>query len=665
MRYLSLYLYHFFVPGLLLAVLLGFRRHVYLLALSFSYLLLVGDLAVLKYLGSSVTAYGIVIHIEVASLLALVLGRAAYAHGGVGNMVSAAYAGVRGVLWADTEARRATRWRLAGALITAFGTSLYLRYAGPYTELPSDAWWHLAGFQEWFRAMAQNDGRIEATSLTHLLAAKRADYWYFIHAYLSRAAGIDVGASIVPLTVANTLTFMLAIYGFGLFVFENGRRPAAVQVATALVAAALVALHFGINVFAYVRYYVFAPAFLNYVVYLATLVLVVDYLNRGDTGARNLMVVALLLPLLGVLHQQEAYFAAVLIFLVALVTFVYRRGWRNDTAADAEARVLRRRARGVFGVLLVSLLVAIVATYAVAGMVRHTAASVMVFDLSAVLPLLDNLYILNPIYQPYQVFTAWGILVYALFLLRIREFRGNAYLVAGMLLPVVTVFNPLFVDFFLRYSWPEVLWRILFAVPLPFVGAWLIVQACAQLRRGAVRARVVAAMTLVALIGLLLPLNTQYLSLPYSRLYSLRKVPAGNSERLWADLVTYLQSLESPRSIITDPVTGYMIKGTTGHVYHGYKFYMMDFRKYNYRQYDADTFAAYPGWLLIINRRDGDGSVNGRISRHWPEGIMRISGQYLPELDRHVTRHPELFQLLWERDRIRVYEIRAGQARPA
>ncbi len=665
MRYLSLYLYHFFVPGLLLAVLLGFRRHVCLLALSLSYLLLAVDLAALRYIGASVGIYGVLVHVEVVLLLALWLWRAAHVHGSIWNMVVAAHAGVRGVVRADTVARRATRWRLAGALVAAFGTLLYLLYAGPYTELPSDAWWHLGKFQDWFRAITQGDGRIETTSLTQLLTAKRADYWYFVHAYLSHAAGTDIGASIFPLTVATTLTFMLAVYGFGLFVFEDGPRPVAMQVVTALVAAALVALHFGINVFAYIRYYAFAPALLNYVVYLSTLILVVDYLNRSDAGARNLVAAALLLPLMGVVHLQEAYFAALLIFLIALVMFAHRHAWRGGAAIEAEAQVLRRRARGVFAVALAAMLVAIVATYVVPGTERHAPASGMVLGLGVVLPLLDNLYILNPIYQPYQVFTAWGVLVYVLFVLRIREFRGNAYLVAGMALPVVTVFNPFFVDFFLRYSWPEVLWRILLAVPLPFVGAWLVVRAFAQLRRGALRARMVAAMTLTALVGLLFPLDTQYLSLPYSRLYSLRKVPAGNSERLWTDLVTYLKTIPPGRSVITDPVTGYMIKGATGHVYNGYKFYMMNFRKYNYRRYDVDTFAAYPGWLLIINRRDGGASVNGRISRHWPEGIMRVSGQYLAELDQHIDRHPELFQLLWEQDRVRVYEIRTGQARPA
>lgn len=48
--------------------------------------------------------------------------------------------------------------------------------------------------------------------------------------------------------------------------------------------------------------------------------------------------------------------------------------------------------------------------------------------------------------------TVWGLVVYALFLVNWRAFLPSRYLLADMLLPVVTVFNRPFVDLFIRHS---------------------------------------------------------------------------------------------------------------------------------------------------------------------------------------------------------------------
>jgi hypothetical protein len=65
---------------------------------------------------------------------------------------------------------------------------------------------------------------------------------------------------------------------------------------------------------------------------------------------------------------------------------------------------------------------------------------------SDILPFVRGLRILNPTYQFYQVLALWGCVVLATFLVWRRCFSGNAYLLGAMAAPLLTVFNPVFVE---------------------------------------------------------------------------------------------------------------------------------------------------------------------------------------------------------------------------
>jgi hypothetical protein len=65
-------------------------------------------------------------------------------------------------------------------------------------------------------------------------------------------------------------------------------------------------------------------------------------------------------------------------------------------------------------------------------------------------------------------------------------------------------------------------------------------------------------------------------------------------------------------------------------------------------------------WLLVINRRDGNSSVVGKISGHWPEDVLRVSHYYSPGFIDFVARHKQLFKRLWGQGGIEVYEINPG-----
>jgi len=62
--------------------------------------------------------------------------------------------------------------------------------------------------------------------------------------------------------------------------------------------------------------------------------------------------------------------------------------------------------------------------------------------------------------------------------------------------------------------------------------------------------------------------------------------------------------------------------------------------------------------LIVINRRNGDLSITGRIARHWPEDVLpKVSRYYSLEGQYYLESHPELFQKIWSRDRIAIYAV--------
>jgi len=226
-----------------------------------------------------------------------------------------------------------------------------------------------------------------------------------------------------------------------------------------------------------------------------------------------------------------------------------------------------------------------------------------------------------------------------------------------MLIPALTVFNPFFVDLFLRYNYPDVLWRLCYLIPLPFAGAFVVVHYLDRLRKAqGVTQKLKPALILFGLAALLLPVSTTYFVSPYSRIYTLQSVGDRNGHKLWRDLHEFLGTLE-PRDVLTDQVTGYTINALTKHRYRGHKFYGTGAPKIKRANYDKATFEPYDGWLLIVNKRDGRRSDTGRVSKHWPENILKVSRHYPAVLEDFIQREPEMFTKLWEHNQISVYEI--------
>ncbi|KAA3631857.1 MAG: hypothetical protein DWQ08_04330 [Proteobacteria bacterium] len=566
------------------------------------------------------------------------------------------------------------------AAATLSAVALYTLWAGPYLEIPADGWYHIGQINEQFADIGRGD--IGAVGSLRTLFGAEAEYWYTIAGFFIWLGSESFERGVVELSVSNSLLFSAGVYSFALFVFRFIVVSRLLRHAIAGASVFFFFAHFGIGVFSYPRYYVFAPAFLNFVVYLTAISCVIHALRGEARGIRFFAIFVVSTLLTAMLHVQETLFVMAMTGAMVAVSYVRARlarpletvlkGGEGSRAAGVDTRTL--------GVVFWSMVVIYGVFHVSAYLLleRHDPlVHGRMIDLKVVLPFLENLYILKPTYQFYQVITVWGVFLYGLFLVGIRHVATSPYLVAGMLMPVMTLFNPLFTDLFLRFSNPVVLWRLSFVMPLPFVGAYFFVLgACRAVTASRISVRLGGVAVVVALVALLLPFESRFFVSPHSKVYMLLPVDPRNDHRVWKDLIDFLAERDTS-GIITDRITGYVLDGMTKHHYRGWKFTGRYAPRVREKSYDDEAFAPPDGWkrlvrtrefkasrpwLVIVNRRNGANSTIGRKGRHWYENTLEVSRLYSPAFLDYLEKYPAMFVPIWENAGIEVYEIHSRLA---
>jgi hypothetical protein len=291
-----------------------------------------------------------------------------------------------------------------------------------------------------------------------------------------------------------------------------------------------------------------------------------------------------------------------------------------------------------------------------------------------------------------------------------------------VMVPLLTSFNPLTVDMIARLGQDPTIYRFHYLIPLPFVGGYLLVRfwdkawkclrsmrsvdknpprfsAVAQgamaerspetgsydplhggvgdmpLRSGLAKVEAgggdnicrgrsvrwisfVASMIVFAgLIIFMFPINAAGIYAPYSKIYTLRRIPVGNDCRLYADLEKFISKYEN-RVVLSDGWTaGFLWYFAPKNTYGWLKWFSS-----KYPERDSPDPYSWEGLrgrgLIVVNCRDGAPSVTGKISRHWPEDILKTSRHYSPEARGYLESHPEKFMKIWSQNRISVYAIR-------
>lgn len=550
------------------------------------------------------------------------------------------------------------KWRDLAAtcgLVAAYG--VYIILIGPYDELPADYYRHLERIQ-----LMRSDLLDGESNLAVFHSGLNGRYWYYLYAMAWHLSGTTLDQSIHFYSWFNGALLLVTVYLFSSAWLSRRFKRAALL---ALVTCSLFVLHQGVVSFAFIRYYALSATMLSLPVYFLVILVFVRHIEVG-LSARHLVAAILCLSTPLLYHYQEALFSLVIIWLLGLY---YSAGWIGLRLYEANGgfelperlvsywRNTKNQRQGLWMFVVLTVAFLALHVYLFNTVTRADVDHSKVISLQHLLPFIQNLYILNPSYQFYQTIALWGVVVYVGFFLAIRRFLTDPYVLMGMLSPLFTVFNPVFVDFFLRIRDVHALYRLGYMIPLAMAGACLMWFLLSDWRQQGWGRRCMTAASLAVLAAALFSFDARFLHSEYSRLPTLLKLEENRSARHWEDLVAYMNTVEQPTEIYTDPVTGYMLTAYTHHRSVRYKFTDAGLKPINFDEYAGFPLKSYRGGILVINLRDGGRSATGALSNHWPAGVLKVSRYYSAALLDHVRNHPDHFPLLWESDDIEVYRI--------
>ncbi|NND81355.1 MAG: hypothetical protein HKN50_02885 [Gammaproteobacteria bacterium] len=534
-----------------------------------------------------------------------------------------------------------------------FLSLFYQLFAGSYTEIPSDIYAHLERLQTHLHNI--RDNTLGAPLGWPQLLKQQGGVFYYLMAISTSLSGASIDTVIAIVDFANRTLFLLAVYFFSAYIFayQNNSR------AVALAAVFFVALHMGINVFAYVRHYSLAPTMLNMVIYFAAVSCFLTCIQKPTR--RSFSQAAILIPLLTIaaaaIHVQEATFIIAIISLIAIIgSFAkFLPTWSQrgiETPLGLNACLL-------ISAISITSFVAIY-TYAHLNLPIAPNAHWRLWEFGEGVGLIPDIRTLNLKNQFIQVLTLWGLFVYFLFFINLKRYRNNLFLLAGMLSPIFILLNPFFVDLFLRLYNSTTLWRYCFIIPVHFVAADLMVHYFNQFKTaGWGIKKMESSIVIVGLIGLLLPIANTWNSAHYSRMPSLVKVPAENSYVHLKDMLGFLNGLPNSKLVITDPYTGYLVAAMTHHKSERRKFFRNSkFKHFSFKDYSDNPLDDYQKHLLIVNQRTNARSEIGALSDHWAEYELKNIRFYYPEaLIDHLNARPAKFVKLWDGGDVKIYEI--------
>ncbi len=615
----------YFLPGLLILRALRIRPF-FLPAFALSYSLLVLLMLPIQAMGGSACAWGAAVCVVTLAIAALAWFRApgyCFPRTRRPGAIGAGWLGLMAILLC------------------------YLAYAGAYTEVPADVYTHLERVHAQLERLASNAMPPAVMRGPDVLGNFQTRHAYWLHALLCRLSGASVADSVLPVAVFNTLLLGTAFYFLALTVVARLRQARSVKVWTAVLATVLTLMHQGVGVFAYVRYYTLGPAFLNFAMYLAVIAGVMRWL-RAERGAGRLLP---LLPVIGlatlIVHVQEAMFVCFMVWAMSLAQAGIALAWflRNDGAWREAGR--RAACAAVLCTLVYCMLYAWFhmtrpSSLYTAGCVPLGIGNMLVFDMRG---------------NCLMTMGTWGLVVYALaiFYGRLREMP---FLAGGMLIPVLTWLNPLTVDMLLRFtpSSALVFYRAGFLIPIGLMAAIMIVRALHAVfsPHSPVRSRALAALVMACLVVFLFPVGSEGMN---GRWTTLRRTRVEHDWRLWRDVVEYVRTHAGGRQVVTDPVTTYMLRPMAGaQVMNRHRGIKVSQKEFELRTVLSEL-DPQAGCLLVINRRDGAESPTWTISGHWPADVLKVSLWYSPEECAGIVARPDIFRLLWQADRVEIYEV--------
>lgn len=527
---------------------------------------------------------------------------------------------------------------------------LYQLILGAYSEVPADAYAHLERIQS-ARLQIDSDSLGAALSWKQLLQQGSGVYYYLV-ALIDSPFGLTGTRLFEALDFLNRTLFLTGVFFFSKQVFRASER----KITIAYLAVVFVALHMGINVFSFVRYYSLAPSILALVLYFYAASLFVDIITKeispSGSGLRAFLIFCLMIGCAAI-HVQEAMFIAITVTAISIIAAIF--------AAFPTERLSPQKLAVCIGIVAVAAAsFAVIYIYSHLNLTRAPNSQWRLWEFGEGFGIFPQLTILNLKYQFIRVTTLWGLLVYFLFFLNIKRYRENYFVLAGMLSPLITFLNPFFIDLFLRHYNSTTIWRTCYLIPLHFVAADLFIFYLSRLRSAlTIRKRTFSACILFLMMSLLTPIKNTWNSVHYSRFPTLYISEQNSSYVNYTDLLKHMEAYDNKEMILTDPMTGYMISALTKHESERRKFFRDHrYKRFSFYDYSNNPLHKYSGKLLVVNQRPKTKSKIGRIAGHWRENEWESTKNYYPpELLQHLAQNPTKFSKVWAENQISVYRI--------
>jgi hypothetical protein len=541
---------------------------------------------------------------------------------------------------------------------------------GPYTEIPADIWNHLESI------------RFARKTIEAGVAVPNLNVWYVTQAWLWLSSATTFDEYLRWTGVFNALVFTGGCYCASREILERADSSAGkslILISSTVSTVAMLFL-FGMGIFSYFRYYLFAPGYFAYVLYLFILALLASFefgkssIKKSVTTVGASVVVGMLAY---VIHKQEALFILIATVCIVVFSFVHSSLLKNRSLpieSTGGISPLSRSARDTYLCLMVLFFLATAVSFLLGAALEFDRGAVNhrdLFDLGRVDPALSGLKVMKVSSQFIQSFGLLGALVVLGTLLPRAVQSAPTVLLLPALAAVFIVFNPIIVEVFLLFGNQEVIWRFGYMAPWPILLGFLFLWS--EKISGSPRfyARLILVSPLLGCAFILcsnLSTNWHFVN-EFFKSTTLQRTPSRNSHEYLSDLIHELdQNPQIPRKshVITDPVTGYILSSSTSHSHQRQKFHAVDSVEYNLPGYSDRTFEDFRGWLLVVNRRNGERSHTGQISGHWDIDVLNFKKYYSPSFLEFVTQYTETessdnskkrFRELWRKNDIAIYLI--------
>jgi len=537
-------------------------------------------------------------------------------------------------------------------LLIIFSFSFYHLTVGPYSEIPSDIWIHLARVNDVFLnfdSIASNVCRpVQCVSdQGHLI--------YLLHASVATLVRVNPIDLITISTLVTGGLFLFSVYFFSVSVFRDRGISIRLCAIGGVLAALLTLILFGTASFSFVRYYSYFPVVFAFPVFFLATLLFIDYLeSRPWSTLVCWLSIPVFVLLMQTIHRQEAFFFLLILAVLALVYGAETFGPKRFSLHSSSYH----RRRSFFYFTIVGM---VLTTYLLLGLERNEwKGTPHVVDAGLYLAWLAGLPLDNPSFRLWDTIGYSGLVVLIWAILRWRILVQSKFLLAGLLIPVLTNLNPFYAALFLRLDMPSTLWRTAYLFPVGIMAAFLIVNTLFRSTR--MKSKVPDYLLLICLFVACVPWQIGDTYNRTSRIPSLYPTGETSGAELWKDLIDASLAIQSHipiKRIITDSTTSFILEASTrGKVQSRSK--GIYFPKHN-QDYQPDFLESdYSGSLLVINRRDGQITDNARYSGHWPTNTLRVSQKYPADLDNFIETHPRLFERLWSSRDIDIFLMKHG-----